>query len=98
MATRRSWPPEPSSARSAANRPDFRLAAWEDNTWHVYDVPDADTGEDMLDLRNRVTAVHLVEGDRGEGILRTVDDEDRVTAIVQAVLAGSRAASGFEPV
>jgi hypothetical protein len=68
-------------------RPDFRLAAWEDNTWHVYevdDVADADTGEDMLDL---VTAVHLVEGDRGEGILRTVDDEDRVAAIVQAVLA-----------
>ena len=71
-------------------RPDFRLAAWEDNTWHVYevdDVPDAETGADLLDLRNKVTAVHLVEGDRGEGILRTVDDEDRVAAIVQAVLA-----------
>jgi hypothetical protein len=55
-------------------RPDFRLAAWEDNAWHVYDVddvPDAETGEDMLDLRNKVTRVHLVEGDRGEAILRT---------------------------
>lgn len=71
-------------------RPDFRLAAWEDGAWHVYevdDVPDAKTGEDMLDLRDKVTAVHLVEGDRGEGILQTVDDEDRVAAIVRAVLA-----------
>ena len=61
-------------------RRDFRLAAWEDSTWHAYevdDVPDADTGEDPLDLRDKVTAVHLVEGDRGEGILKTVDDKDR---------------------
>lgn len=71
-------------------RPDFRLAAWEDSAWRVYevdDVPDAETGEDMLDLRDKVTAVHLVEGDRGEGILKTVDDEHRVAAIVRAVLA-----------
>jgi hypothetical protein len=71
-------------------RPDFRLAAWEDGAWHVYevdDVPDAETGEDMLDLRDKVTAVHLVEGDRGERILQTVHDEDRVAAIVRAVLA-----------
>ena len=71
-------------------RPDFRLAALEDGAWQVYevdDVPDAVTGEDMLDLRDKVTAVHLVEGERGEGVLRTVDDPSRVTAIVQAVLA-----------
>lgn len=70
-------------------RPDFRLAAREEGAWHVYevdDVPDAVTGEDMLDLRDKVVRVHLVEGDRGEKILRTVDDESQVTSIVQTVL------------
>jgi hypothetical protein len=73
----------------AGYRADFRLAAWEDGAWQVYEVenvPDADTGEDLLDLRDKVTAVHLVEGDRGEGILATVDEPDRVATIVQAVL------------
>jgi hypothetical protein len=70
-------------------RPDFRLAAREDGAWQVYeveDVPGADTGEDLLDLRDKVTAVHLVEGDRGEGILTPVHDPDRVAAVVRAVL------------
>jgi hypothetical protein len=70
-------------------RPDFRLAAWEDGAWRLYevdDVPDATVGEDMLDLRDKVVAVHLVEGDRGESILRTVDDEAQVASLVDAVL------------
>jgi len=70
-------------------RPDFRLAAWDDGAWQVYevdDVPGAVTGEDMLDLRDKVVRVHLVEGDRGEGVLKTVDDTSTVASIVQAVL------------
>lgn len=71
-------------------RPDFRLAAWEEGAWRVYevdDVPDAVTGEDMLDLRDKVVRVHLVEGDRGERILRTVDRPSEVAFVVRAVLA-----------
>lgn len=71
-------------------RRDFRLAAWEDGAWRVYevdDVPDATTGEDLLDLRDKVVRVHLVEGDRGEKILKTVDNQSEVTTIVEAVLA-----------
>ena len=71
-------------------RPDFRLAAWEEGAWRLYevdDVPDAVVGEDMLDLRDKVVAVHLVEGDRGERILRTVDDKAQVETLVDAVLS-----------
>lgn len=71
-------------------RSDFRLAAWDDGAWHVYevdDVPDAVEGEDMLDLRDKVVRVHLVGGDRGERIIKTVDDKFDVTSIVESVLA-----------
>lgn len=71
-------------------RSDFRLAARENGAWHVYevdDLPDAITGEDLLDLRDKVVRVHLVEGDRDEQILKTVDDPSQVAALVAAVLA-----------
>ncbi len=74
----------------AGYRRDFRLAAWQDGAWRVYevdDVPDASTGEDLLDLRGKVVRVHLVEGDRGEKIVATVDNQSEVTTIVEAVLA-----------
>ncbi|MDP9394937.1 MAG: hypothetical protein M3Q27_12155 [Actinomycetota bacterium] len=75
----------------AGYRSDFRLAAHEDGRWRIYeaaDVPDAGTGEDLLDIRGKVRRVHLVEGDdEGTGILRTVDRPARVTALVDAVLA-----------
>jgi hypothetical protein len=71
-------------------RRDFRLAANENGTWRVYevtDVPGAATGADLLDLAGKVVKVHLVEGDRGEDILETVDDPARVAALVRAVLS-----------
>lgn len=70
-------------------RSDFRLAAWEDGAWRIYEpseIAGADTGEDLLDIRGKVEAIHLVEGDRGEGILRTIEDPDTVRRVVDAVL------------
>jgi hypothetical protein len=70
-------------------RRDFRLAAKENGAWRVYevmDVPGAATGADQLDLAGKVVKVHLVEGDRGEDVLETVDDPASVTALVRAVL------------
>ncbi len=82
----------------AGYRSDFRLAAHEDGRWRIYeaaDVPDAGTGEDLLDIRGKVRRVHLVEGDdEGTGILRTVDRPARVTALVDAVLAAPVNARG----
>jgi hypothetical protein len=74
----------------AGYRPDFRLAAWEQGAWRVYevdDIADAETGEDMLDLRDKVQAVHLVEGERGTGILDSVEDPAHVAWIIEAILA-----------
>lgn len=70
-------------------RSSFRLAAWEDGAWRVYEPSEragAETGEDLLDIRGKVEAIHLIEGQRGEGILRTVDDPATVQRIVEAVL------------
>jgi hypothetical protein len=71
-------------------RRDFRLAANENGSWRLYevtDVPGAATGADLLDLAGKVVKVHLVEGDRGEDILETVDNPGRVAALVRAVLS-----------
>jgi hypothetical protein len=60
-------------------RRDFRLAAREDGGWHVYevfDVPDAATGRDQLDLAGQVRRVHLVDGDADDAIRRTVHDPE----------------------
>ncbi len=73
-------------------RTDFRLAARQHRAWRVYEpveVPGADTGEDILDIRGKVEQIHLVEGDRGEDILRTVEDPATVRRVVDAVLAAS---------
>jgi hypothetical protein len=70
-------------------RTDFRLAAHEDGKWRVYESyhrDDIRTGEDMLDLRDKVTAIHLVEGYYGRDIEKTIDDPAEVTKIVNAVL------------
>ncbi|MGZ4590521.1 MAG: hypothetical protein ACXV2I_06980 [Actinomycetes bacterium] len=71
-------------------RRDFRLAAHEDGVWRVYevtDVPRAVTGSDQLDLAGKVVRIHLVEGERGKDIRRTVDNPARVAALVRALLA-----------
>ena len=71
-------------------RTDFRLAAKEGRRWTIYESYHQDgieTGEDMLDLRDKVTAIHLVEGYYGRDIQQTVDDPDVVATIVDAVLA-----------
>lgn len=70
-------------------RTDFRLAAWEEGAWRIYEISepaDAEIGEDLLDIRGKVEAIHLVEGERGEGILRSVEDPDTVERVVEAVL------------
>ncbi len=45
------------------------------------------TGADLLDIGGKVERIHLVEGDRGEDVLRTVDDPAVVRRVVDAVLA-----------
>lgn len=70
-------------------RTDFRLAAWEEGAWRIYEtseLPDAEIGEDLLDIRGKVQTIHLVEGERGEGILRSVEDPRTVERVVDAVL------------
>jgi hypothetical protein len=67
--------------------PGVRLLAREDGAWHVYDVEDdtaARRGGDLLDLRG-VVRVSLVEADRGEDVVQSVTDPDRVAALVDAV-------------
>jgi hypothetical protein len=67
--------------------PGVRLLAREDGAWHVYDVDDdpaARRGADLLDLRD-VVRVSLVEANRGEDVVRSVTDPDRVAALVDAV-------------
>lgn len=71
-------------------RTDFRLAAREEGAWRLYEpheVPGAETGADLLDIGGKVERIHLVEGDRGEDVLRTVDDPAVVRRVVDAVLA-----------
>ncbi len=70
-------------------RTDFRLAAKEGRKWTIYESYHRDgieTGEDMLDLRDKVTAIHLVEGYYGRDIEHTVDAPKVVAMIVAAVL------------
>ncbi len=71
-------------------RTNFRLAALERGEWRVYEpftIDGAATGEDLLDLRGKVKAVHHVGGERDEDILRTVQDPADVARVVDAVLA-----------
>lgn len=71
-------------------RHDFRLAAQEEGVWRAYEpveLPDAQTGADLLDVRGKVSRISLVEGHTGVGVLRTVADPTTVQRVVGAVLA-----------
>lgn len=67
--------------------PTVRLVARGDDGWQLYELDDdpaARRGEDLLDLRE-VVAVHLVEAERGEDVVRSVTDSAEVARVVDAV-------------
>jgi hypothetical protein len=80
-------------------RSDLRIAAEGPDGWVLYDaieVPGATTGADLLDLRDKVTRIELVESERGEGVVRTVDDPAVIARVVDALLA-ARVGSSSPP-
>ena len=69
--------------------PEFRLATLEEGRVRLFESdtnPNAKTGEDLLDIRGKVTAIDILNAqDRGE-VLGTIDEEPAVEAFVETVL------------
>ena len=69
--------------------PEFWLATLDDGTVRLFEAdtnPNAKTGEDLLDIRGKVTAIDILNAqDRGE-VLGTIDEEPAVEAFVETVL------------
>ena len=69
--------------------PEFRLGTLEDGRPILYEAdtnPFAKTGEDLLDIRGKVTAIDILNDDNEMTILGTMDDEKAVERFVETVL------------
>ena len=69
--------------------PTVRLVARGEDGWQLYELDDdpaARRGGELLDLRD-VVAVHLVEAERGEHVVRSVTDPAEGARVVDAVAA-----------
>ncbi len=78
-------------------RTDFRIAARTPDGWRLYeveDVPDARTGEDLLDLRGKVARVDLLANLDDDRVVRRVAERPAVDRLVEAVLAAPVTAAG----
>ena len=70
--------------------PEFRLGTLEQDGSSLYEAdtnPLAKTGGDLLDIRGRVTAIDILEDDRDQTVLATIDEERTVERFVEMVLA-----------
>ena len=69
--------------------PEFRLGTLEDGRPTLYEAdtnPFAKTGEDLLDIRGKVTAIDILNDDDAMTILGTMDDEQTIERFVALVL------------
>ena len=69
--------------------PKFRLGTLEEGRGILYEAdtnPSAKTGEDLLDIRGKVTAIDILNDDEAMTILGTMDDEHAVERFVETVL------------
>ena len=69
--------------------PEFRLAALEDGNVRLFEAdtnPLAKTGEDLLDIRGKVTAINVLSEEDGRTVLAIIDDEGVVENFVELVL------------
>ena len=69
--------------------PEFRLATLEEGRVTLFEAdtnPLATTGEDLLDIRGKVTAVRILSTDYARTVLGTIDEESQVERFVELVL------------
>ena len=69
--------------------PEFQLGTLEDSRPTLYEAdtkPFAKTGEDLLDIRGKVTAIDFLNDDEAMTILGTMDDEGTIERFVSLVL------------
>ncbi len=69
--------------------PHFRLATLEEGKATLYEAdtnPSAKTGEDLLDIGGKVTAIDILDDDDAMTILGTMDDEGTIERFVSLVL------------
>ena len=69
--------------------PEFRLGTLEDGRPTLYEAdtnPFAKTGEDLLDILGKVTAIDILNDDDSMTILGTMDDEETIERFVALVL------------
>ena len=69
--------------------PKFRLGTLEEGRPTLYEAdtnPSAKTGEDLLDIRGKVTAIDILNDDSEMTILGTMDDQKAVERFIETVL------------
>ena len=69
--------------------PEFRLATLEEGEVRLFEAdtnPLARTGEDLLDIRGKVTAIDILSEEDSAIVLGTIDEEGSVNRFVEAVL------------
>ena len=69
--------------------PEFRLATLEEGRVTLFEAdtnPLATTGEDLLGIRGKVTAVRILSTDYARTVLGTIDEESQVERFVELVL------------
>ena len=69
--------------------PEFRLATLEDGTATLYEAdtnPLAKTGEDLLDIRGKVTSIDILSEEDARTVLSTIDEEQTIEQFVDIVL------------
>ncbi len=69
--------------------PEFWLATLDDGAVRLFEAdtnPNAKTGEDLLDIRGKVSAIDILDAKDQMKVLGTIDDERAVEAFVETVL------------
>ena len=69
--------------------PEFRLGAFVNGRFTVYEAdtnPHAKTGEDLLDIRDKVTAIDVLSEEDATTVFATIDGKGRVDYLVGLVL------------
>ena len=69
--------------------PKFRLATLEEGRVFLYEAdtnPSAETGEDLLDIRGKVTAIDILGDDDALTVLGTIEEERTIQRFVEMVL------------
>ena len=69
--------------------PEFRLGTLEQDGPGLYEAdtnPSAKTGEDLLDIRGRVTAIDILNDDRDLTVLATIEEETTIQRFVETML------------